>query len=72
MTPKPQKKASLLHQQILGELLKIRTRTRKEHRTKFDKKTQQQVDFTVDVPVPTLAGNVSEENIERAAERWSR
>ena len=72
MTPKPQKKASLLHQKILGELLKIRTNTRKERRTKFDKKTQQYVDFTVDVPVPTLAGNVSEENIERAAERWSK
>ena len=72
MTPKPQKKASLLHQQFLGELLKIRTKTRKETRYRFDKKKQQDTYFTVDVPVPTLAGNVSEENIDRAAERWSK
>lgn len=84
MTPKPQRKASLLHQQILGELLTIRYRNRTEHRPRkagkinvVDRETgetyqrQQYVDVPVEIQVPCLAGNVSEVNIDRAAKRWA-
>ena len=70
MTPKPQAKANLLHQQVLGHLLDNKNTVRTEIRHKRDKKTRQWVEHRVDVAVPMLAGNVSEENVERAAKRW--
>lgn len=69
-------KANPLHTQILGELLTVRTTTRPEVRVKNVKRGKDGVyrhDLVgVDVPVPTLAGNVSNDNVERAAKRWIR
>lgn len=58
------KKVNPLHQQILGELLSPRKTTRTEIHWKRGVPTK------VDVPVPTLAGNVSEHNVNRMAARW--
>ncbi|BCP36403.1 hypothetical protein MINTMi198_17730 [Mycobacterium intracellulare M.i.198] len=65
------RKANVIHQQILSGLLANKTTTRTELRERRDKKgawTQQEVP----VSVPTLAGNVSEENVDRIARRWIR
>lgn len=67
--PKPQGKSNLLHQQILGGLLANKTTVRTEVRGK--KQNGKWVESTVPVQVPTLAGNVSNDNVDRAAKRWA-
>jgi hypothetical protein len=67
---KPVAQPNLLHQQILGSLLDIRYTVRTETRHRRDKKTGRWVDQAVDVPTPTIAGNVSELSCERAAKAW--
>lgn len=72
-----------LHLQILSGLLDNKTTHRTELRVKKDHKVtvvdpqtrekyqlQTYKDVPVKVEIPTLAGNVSELNVERAAERW--
>jgi hypothetical protein len=67
---KPVAQPNLMHQQILGSLLDIRQTTRSETRHRRDRKTGRWVDQQIDVPQPTIAGNVSDLNCERAAKRW--
>jgi len=68
--PKPQGKANLIHQQILGGLLANKTVTRTITQGKRDK-TGKWVETQVDIPVGGLAGHVSDLSIERAAKRWA-
>lgn len=62
-----------LHQQILSALLQKKETVREETRFKLihpiqDPKTYEA--HKVKVPVPKLAGNVSNDNVERTAARW--
>ncbi|AIS73737.1 hypothetical protein SEA_POCAHONTAS_64 [Mycobacterium phage Pocahontas] len=64
--PKPTAKANRLHQQILSDLLAnrqfVRTEKHKDPKTGKEKSVQ--------VVTGTLANNVSEFNLERAAKAW--
>lgn len=79
------RKDNLLHQQILGNLLDNKNTVRTEIREKRNArsgaagsgratassdKSGKWSNVKVDVAVPMLAGNVSNENVERAAQRW--
>ncbi|OMC55396.1 hypothetical protein A5747_13465 [Mycobacterium sp. IS-836] len=68
MTPKPVAKANLIDQQILGSLLANKQTVRTERRGKRAKNGQW-TESDVDVPTSTLAGNVSNFNVERIARR---
>lgn len=62
-----------MHVQILSELLSPREVKRTEIRYRLDKPIRDPKTYTafpVKVPVPTIAGNVSALNIDRAAKRW--
>lgn len=84
VTPGDLKRVVNLHNQLLQALLDNKTAARKETRSKSikDKKGNPKKivtehhdinlyeDHEVEVPVPTLAGNVSDLNVELAAKRW--
>lgn len=66
---KPVAQPNKLYQLILSALLESAQTVRTELRGKRDVKGRW-VEVAVDVPVPTLAGHVSELNVDRAAKRW--
>lgn len=77
MTPKPQAKANLIHQQILAGLIQARPATR-THKV-WDPSLKDGKGDVVETKVSTgaalvnpLAQNVSESNVDRVAQRWSR
>lgn len=84
VTPGDLNKVVNLHNHLLKGLLENKTVSRKETRSKSikDKKGNPKKivtedhdinlyeDYEVEIPVPTLAGNVSNDNVERAAKRW--
>lgn len=65
----PTQQPNLMHQIVLASLLDPRTTLRSEVRHKRDAKNRW-VSVAVDVPVPTIAGNVSALSVDRAAKRW--
>lgn len=65
---KPSAQPNLLHQIVLGALVKNQKTTRTEVRGRRSKTGWEE--YTVEVPIPTIAGNVSDLNVERAAKRW--
>jgi len=65
----PTQQPNLMHQIVLASLLDPKTTVRSEIRHKRDAKNRW-VSVVVDVPVPTIAGNVSELNVDRASRRW--
>ena len=66
---KPVAQPNRFHNTILGALLDNKTTMRTEIRGKRDVKGKW-VLVEVHVPVPTIAGNVSNLNVELAAKRW--
>ncbi|AXH50745.1 hypothetical protein SEA_SHAM4_66 [Mycobacterium phage Sham4] len=68
------RKVNPLHKQILTGLTKVRQNLRKETRVTNVRRDADGVYHheltTKDVPVPTLAANVSQESLDRLAERW--
>lgn len=64
-TPKPIVKANLIFPTIANALLDNKTVVRIEKRDTFDKKAQQWTTKDVPLAVPTLAGNVSQFNVDR-------
>lgn len=69
--PKPVARPHQLRVQLLGALIDVGETTRTEMRGRFDKKLQKWVETPIQVRVPTLAGNVSWANVDRAAARWA-
>lgn len=71
--PKPQPKANLIHQLVLSGLLANKSTVREEVRGKTVKRGNKHVwvESVIDVSIPTFAGNVSEENVNRLAKRWA-
>lgn len=82
VVPKPVGKVNLIYPTIANHLLTNGQTTRVELRTKKDKKItvvnpvtsdryqiQTYIDYPITVPVPTLAGNVSQLNVDRFIER---
>ena len=65
----PTQQPNLMHQIVLAALLDPKTTLRSEIRWKRDAKNRW-VRVVVDVPVPTIAGNVSALNLERSSKRW--
>lgn len=68
-TPKPTAKANLIFPTIANALLDNKTVVRIEKRDTFDKKAQKWTTKGVPLSVPTLAGNVSQHNVDRILAR---
>lgn len=66
---KPAPQPNLLHQVMLAALVENKQTVRTEIRSKRDK-SGRWGEYTVDVSVPMLAGNVSGLNCDLAARRW--
>lgn len=73
ISPKPSGKMNLLHQQILAGLLANKTAVRYEVRGRYEGPRNRKVwtETTVAVAIPTLAGNVSDDSLNRMAEGWA-
>lgn len=82
-SPNAMPKIGGVRKQIMDALLKIGQTSRKEVRfresgkvTTVDPRTGEKFQLpkydrkVIDVPVPTLAGNVSQRNVERIIRRW--
>jgi hypothetical protein len=68
--PVPTAKTNLIHQQLLSGLVANKQTFRTETRGKKTNKGWTETE--VQVAVATLAGNVTDLNVERAARRWAR
>lgn len=76
-TPKPQGKANLLHQKILSDLIEEKPAGWVHKRIDPDSPDPKKPDVITTKMTGSelrhpLARNVSDENVERAAQRWSR